>query len=94
MSNLGTFTKQTAEVLEYTRDFTSELAATSAISVVSASVSSSPSGMSVSTTVETPKVYIKYSSGVNGVQYKGTLLTTMDNGLIYEDEFYINVENI
>lgn len=94
MANLGTVTKQVAEVQEYTRDFTTELADTSAVSVGSATVTVSPSGLTVTASVTATESIIKYSSGTNGTNYKVTLLTTTDNGLIYEDELYVTVQNV
>lgn len=94
MANLGTVTKQVAEVKEYTRDFTTELADTSAVSIASATVTASPSGLTVTASVTSTESIINYSSGTNGTNYKVTLLTTTDNGLIYEDELYVTVQNV
>ena len=94
MANLGTVTKQVAEVKEYTRDFATELVETSAVSIASATVTVSPSGLTVTASVTSTKSIINYSSGTNGTNYKVTLLTTTDNGLIYEDELYVNIEDI
>lgn len=93
MSNLGTVTKQVSEVHEYTRDFASIISSTSAASVASTSVTVTPSGLTVTSSNTTSNATITYSGGSNETNYKVTLLTTMDNGLIYEDELYVTITN-
>lgn len=94
MANLGTVTKQVAEVQEYTRDFTTELSSTSAVSISSATVSVSPVGLTVTASISSTEIIVKYSGGTNETNYKVTLLSTTDNGLIYEDELYVTVQNV
>ena len=94
MAVLGSLTKQPREILDFDIDYSTVLAGrTSTLTTATSEVT--PSGLTLaSTTVYAPekKVKIKISSGTDAVTYKVTILTETDDGLKYEDEVNVIVE--
>ena len=94
MAILGTVNKQPREILDFDIDYTTVLA--SRTSVLTTSTSEvSPVGLTlVSTVVYAPnkKVKVVVGGGIDGVTNKETVLTETDDGLKYEDEVTVIVE--
>lgn len=94
MALLGTFTKQSREVLDCDFDYTTVLTGrTDTISSQTSEVT--PAGLTlVSTTRFGNKVKVVVGGGVNAATYKLTMLATSTAGLIYEDEVTVLVEDV
>jgi len=94
MAILGSFTKQSREVLDVDIDYATVLAGrTDTITAQSAEVS--PAGLTVvSLTRNGSKVKAVVSAGSNNTMYKLTVLATSSAALIYEDEVNITVEDV
>lgn len=94
MAILGTVTKQPREILDFDLDYSTVLAGrTSALTTASSEVT--PAGLVIdSTTVyaQDKKVKVKISGGTDAITYKVTVLTNADDGLKYEDEVTVVVE--
>ncbi len=94
MSILGTFTKQPREVLDYDILYSTVLAGrTDTIASVTSEVS--PGGGLTATAINTAdKCKVVVSGGTTSVVYKVTVLATTTEGLIYEDEVNVLVEEV
>jgi hypothetical protein len=94
MAILGTVTKQPREILDFDLDYTAVLAGrTSTLTTATSEVA--PAGLTLdATTVYAvdKKVKIKISGGTDAVTYKVTVLTNTNDGLKYEDEVSVIVE--
>ena len=94
MAILGTINKQPREILDFDIDYTAVLAGrTSALSTASSEVT--PAGLTLTgTTVYSAekKVKVVISGGTDLTTYKITVLTNADDGLKYEDEINVIVE--
>ncbi len=92
MAILGSLNKQPREILDFDIDYTTVLLGRTA--TVSAATSEvTPAGLTlVSTTATTPKVKVKISGGTAAITYKVTVLTDASDGLKYEDEVNVIVE--
>jgi len=96
MAILGTIIKQPREVLDFDIDYTTVLAGrTSAITTATSEVS--PAGLVLTSTTPYPldkKVKVVISAGTDATSYKVTVLTNTDDGLKYEDEITVIVEEV
>lgn len=91
--NLGSFTKQPAEVVDYDLDYTDWL--TAGDNVVSSVITVDIVGLTiVSVLINDPRVKIWVSGGTDKVTYKLTVTTTTDEGRVKQDEFKIKVKDI
>lgn len=94
MAILGTVTKQPREILDFDLDYSTVLAGrTSALTTASSEVA--PVGLTVDSTIvyaQDKKVKVKISGGTDAITYKVTILTNADDGLKYEDEVTVVVE--
>lgn len=91
--NLGNFSKQPAEVVDYDIDYSEWL--TAGDNVQSAVVDVSPSGLTVdSVFVNDPRVKIWLAGGTHGTQYKLSVTTTTADGRIKQDEFRVRVKDV
>jgi len=91
--NLGNFTKQPVEVIDYDIDYSEWL--TPGDNVESAAVTVEPAGLTIeSTFINDPRVKIWVSGGSNGTQYKLTITTTTADGRVKQDEFKIRVKDV
>lgn len=94
MAILGTINKQPREILDFDIDYTTVLAGrTSALTTATSEVT--PSGLTLtSTTVyaSEKKVKVVINGGTDLTTYKVTILTNTDDGLKYEDEVNVVVE--
>lgn len=94
MAILGTLNKQPREVLDFDINYTTVLTGRTSV-LTTASSEVTPAGLTlVSTTVYSgdKKVKVKVSGGTDGITYKVTVLTDTDDGLKYEDEINVIVE--
>jgi hypothetical protein len=94
MTILTTVTKQVSEVQEYTKSFSTILAGFTSVTISTCTATASPSGLTVSASISGENIKIRYSVGVNNYSYKVTILTTLSNGLVYEDELYVDIEDL
>lgn len=96
MAILGSVNKQPREILDFDIDYTTVLAGrTSTLTTATSEVT--PAGLTLtSTTVYAPqkKVKLVVSGGTTAVTYKVTILTDTDDGLKYEDEVNVIVEEV
>lgn len=91
--NLGQFTKQPSEVVDYDVDYSEWL--TDGDNVDSATVTPSPAGLTIdSTFINDPRVKIWVSGGTNGITYKLTVTMTTVEGRIKQDEFKVKVKDL
>lgn len=90
--NLGNFTKQPVDVIDYDIDYSQWL--TAGDNVESSIVSVVPEGLLVdSIFINDPKIKIWVSGGLNGANYKLTVTTTTADGRVKQDEFKIRVKD-
>ena len=97
MALLGTINKQPSEILDFDIGYTSTLAVGSdSLTTCTATVLPSGALTVASATVDAPnkKVKVVISAGNTGVTYKVTILMNTTNGLKYEDEVSVIVEDI
>jgi hypothetical protein len=96
MALLGTITKQPREILDFDVDYSTVLGSrTSTLTTATSEVA--PAGLNLtSTTVYAPqkKVKVVISGGTDATTYKVTVLTNTDDGLKYEDEITVIVEEV
>jgi hypothetical protein len=95
MALLGTFTKQPAEVLDFSIDYTAVLAGRSD-SIVTKAVVSSPAGMTIpsSTITGGNKITVVVAGGTTATTYLVTVTATSNatpTALVYEDEVEVEV---
>lgn len=91
--NLGAVTQQPAERLSYSIDYADAL--TAGDNVSSATVSISPSGLTVNNvSVIDPRVRFWVSGGTSGVTYKVTLTINTADGRIFQDEISFKIKEI
>jgi len=94
MALLGTITKQPREVIDFDVDYTTALANRPSI-LQSATSEVTPAGLTLTSTAvytNANKVKVIVSGGTSGTTYKVTVLTTTNDGLTYEDEANVIVE--
>lgn len=95
MALLGSFTKQTREVLDCDFDYATVLAGrTDTINNKTVEVSPTAQLSIVSSTIFGNKIKVVVSGGNNNATYKLTVLATSTAGLIYEDEVTVLVEDV
>jgi len=91
--NLGNFTKQPVEIIDYDIDYSEWL--TAGDNVQAASVEVAPVGLIVeSTFINDPRVKIWVSGGTTGTTYKLTVTATTADGRVKQDEFKVKVKDI
>ena len=91
--NLGNFTKQPVEIIDYDIDYSEWL--TAGDNVQAASVEVSPVRLTVeSTFINDPRVKIWVSGGTTGTTYKLTVTATTADGRVKQDEFKVKVKDI
>lgn len=91
--NLGNFTKQPVDVVDYDIDYSQWL--TSGDNVESAVVNVVPEGLTVeSVFINDPKLKIWVSGGIDATTYKVTVTMTTADGRVKQDEFKIKVKDI
>ena len=91
--NLGNFTKQPVEIIDYDIDYSEWL--TAGDNVQGATVEVSPVGLTVeSTFINDPRVKIWVSGGTTGTTYKLTVTATTAYGRVKQDEFKVKVKDI
>ncbi len=95
MAELGTIMKQPREILDFDVDYTTTLAGRTSL-LTTATSESAPAGLTLTTTVypETKRVKTVFSGGTDGLTYKITVLTNTDDGLKYEDEVTVIVQEV
>lgn len=96
MALLGSFTKQSREILDMDFDYNTTLAGRTD-TIASQTSEVAPAGLTiVSTTrdVTNKKVKVVVSGGTNGNSYKVSVLATNTSGLVYEDEVNVIVEDV
>lgn len=94
MALLGSFTKQTREILDCDIDYAPVLAGR-ADTLGTPTSEVSPAGLTlVSTTKSGNKVKVVVSGGTNAILYKVTVLMPTTAGLQYEDEFNVLVGEV
>ncbi len=94
MAILGSLTKKPREILDFDIDYSTVLAGRTSV-LTTASSEVQPSGLTLtSTTVYSPekKIKVKISGGTDAITYKVTILADTDDGLKYEDEVSVIVE--
>ena len=95
MAILGTITKQSNEKLDFDVAYDTVLAGRSDTIVATPTVSVSPSGVTIVSSVLTGnKLKVVFASGTNSTAYKVTIDATSTAGLIYEDEVNIMIVDI
>lgn len=96
MAILGNFTKQVREVLDFDISYSAVLANRPTESIVSVVTEVAPAGLVIDSSLvyDGNKVKVVVSSGSDAVLYVVTVLATSSEGLVYEDEVQILVENI
>ena len=91
--NLGNFTKQPVEIIDYDIDYSEWL--TAGDNVQAASVEVTPIGLTVeSTFINDHRVKIWVSGGTTGTTYKLTVTATTADGRVKQDEFKVKVKDI
>lgn len=91
---LGSFNKQSAEVLDYDIDY-SDWIDTTGDHVQSAAVTATPSDLVIdSVFVNDPRLKIWLAGGTSGTQYLIEVLMTSADGRIKRDEFKLKVKDI
>jgi hypothetical protein len=91
--NLGNFSKQPVEVVDYDIDYSEWL--TDGDNVQSATVSVAPSGLTIdSVLINDPRIKVWVSGGTNGSTYKLTVNATTADGRLKQDEFKIRVKDV
>ncbi len=93
MALLGTETKQPREVLDFDIDYTAALAGRSD-TIASQTTEVTPAGLTVSNSRSGNIVKVRCSAGTDLVSYKVTILATTTAGLVFEDEFMLDVEEV
>lgn len=89
--NIGNFTKQPIETLDYDVNYSEWI--TTGDNIEEASVGITPDGLTVeSIFINDPKVKIWISGGENGTTYKLTITATTADGRVKQDEFRIKVK--
>lgn len=97
MALLGTINKQPSEILDFDINYTATLAAggdTLTTCITSVSPPGSLTVDSADVNAVTNKVKVKFSGGTSLVTYKITVLMNTANGLKYEDEVSVIVEDV
>lgn len=91
--NLGSYSKQPVEVLDYDIDYSQWL--TAGDNVESVTVGIAPPGLVLeSTFINDPRVKLWLSGGENGARYKLTVTMTSADGRVKQDEFNLKVKDI
>lgn len=94
MAILGTVNKQPREILDFDIDYTTVLAGRSS-ALTTATSEVTPAGLTLTSTVvyaSEKKTKVVISGGTDLTSYKVTVLTNTDDGLKYEDEVTVLVE--
>ncbi|MBP6733348.1 MAG: hypothetical protein KA142_01410 [Chromatiaceae bacterium] len=92
--NLGTYTKQPAEFLDYDMVYGEWLSAGDTLTSTVVTVEPAD-GLGVDAVlVSSPVIKLWLSGGANGTTYKLTLTTTTDAGRIKQDEFKLKVKDL
>lgn len=90
--NLGTFTKQPVEALDYDIDYSAWLLSDD--SIESATVVSDLPGITVDLVlINSPFIKVWLRGGVNGEKYKITCTMTTSDGRVKQDEFTVKVKD-
>lgn len=89
---LGTFSQQPRERLPYSISYTDALSAND--NVVAATATVFPEGPVIDIEVLDPRVRFFFTGGLSGTTYKVTVLTTTNDGSIFEDEVIIKVKEL
>lgn len=90
--NLGSFTKQPVEVVDYDLDYTDWL--TAGDNVASAVVTVDINTLTIDMVlINDPRVKIWVSGGTDKITYKLTVTTTTDEGRVKQDEFRIKIKD-
>lgn len=92
--NLGTFTKQPAEIQDYDIDYSEWLTAGDNVSSVAVTILPATNLVLDSQYNNDPVVKLWFSGGTDGVKYKITVRTTTADGRLKEDEFFIKVKDL
>ena len=96
MAILGIINKQPREILDFDVNYAGVLAGR-ASTLTTATSEVSPAGLTlVSTTVSTEnsKTKVVIGGGTDGITYKVTVMTETNDGLKYEDEVTVIVEEV
>lgn len=95
MAVIGTLNKQPSEVLRADFDYASEFLGTGE-QLLSATVTSSPAGLSASQTNDLPGsvVNLLVSGGTDGEIYTVTVVAEISDGQVIESELIVSVEEI
>ena len=94
MAILGTLNKQPREILDFDINYTTVLAGRTSI-LTTATSEVTPIGLTLVSTVVyagDKKAKLVVGGGTTGTTYKVTVLTDTDDGLRYEDEVTVIVE--
>lgn len=94
MANLGAFTQQPAEVLDYDVDFSQwlpEADYVDSVELLCDPAMPTPPSYAISPNTERVKVWI-YSGGTDGTRYKLTVRATTNDFRIKEAEFYVRIK--
>lgn len=91
MPVLGSFRQQPADVLDYDIDYSEWLPEGDVITEVAAVAV--PSSLTVARVIQSPRVKIWCSTGVNGVTYKVTVTATTNDGRVKQVEFRLKVKD-
>lgn len=89
---LGIFKQQPRERLPYSISYREAMSAND--NVTSADVTVEPSGPTIDVEVFDPRVRFFFTGGETGTTYKITVLTSTDDGSIFEDEVIIKVKEL
>ena len=91
--NLGNFSKQPSELLDYDIDYSEWL--TAGDNVSRATVDIEPAGLTLeSVFINDPFIKIWLSGGSHGSTYKLTVTMSSDDGRIKQDEFKLKVKDL
>lgn len=90
--NIGSFSKQAVEVLDYDVDYSDWL--TPGDNVLSADTQVEPQGLTVDAVfVNDPRIKIWLSGGADGATYKLTVTTHTADGRVKQDEIKIKIKD-
>lgn len=95
MALLGLINKQSREVVDTDILYTTYLSTRPTVTIDSFTSEVAPSGLIINPQLFTgDRIKITFSSGIDGVMYKVTILATTSEGMVLEDELHVSIKNI